>query len=369
MATIRDVAREAGVSIATVSRVFNQTALVSEVTALHVRGIASRLDYWPNSAARSLITQRTNAIGVLLPDLYGEFFSEVIRGIDLAARAEKYQVLVSSFHASAETIISTIRALRGRIDGLIAMVPDAEAHAAIQEFATRFPVVLLNPGASAPECGALSIANYDGAYAAVDHLARLGHKTIGMLRGPYGNLDADERARGYRDALHEHGLTWESALEVSGDFTESAGFRAAAEFVRMRPRPSAVFCANDYMAIGLLSALRDAEVRVPEDMAICGFDDIAIAHYLTPALTTVRVDACSLGERALRQLLPFARTRRPADGQREVLPASLVVRRSCGAPQADAGEARGAQARRRAPSSPAHHRDDRLAAGGDGAAT
>lgn len=367
MATIRDVAREAGVSIATVSRVFNQTALVSEGTATHVRSIAARLDYWPNSAARSLITHRTNAIGVLLPDLYGEFFSEVIRGIDLAARQEKYQVLVSSFHASAETIVSAIRALRGRIDGLIVMVPDADAHTAIQEFATRFPVVLLNPGANAPECGALSIANYDGAFAAVDHLAKLGHRSIGLLRGPIGNLDADERARGYRDALTANGLDRDEALEVNGDFTESSGFQAAADFARMRPRPSAVFCANDYMAIGLLSALRDAEVRVPEDMAICGFDDIAIAHYLTPALTTVRVDACSLGERALHQLLPFARTRRPADGQREVLPASLVVRRSCGAPVPGTGEARGARSRRRSPSSPSHHRDERLAAGSDGA--
>ncbi len=367
MATIRDVAREAGVSIATVSRVFNQASLVSEPTATHVRGIAARLDYWPNSAARSLITHRTHAIGVLLPDLYGEFFSEVIRGIDLAARTEKYQVLVSSFHASAETIVSAMRALRGRIDGLIVMVPDAEAHTAIQEFATRFPVVLLNPGATAPECGALSIANYDGSYAAVSHLASLGHQRIGLLRGPVGNLDADERARGYRDALKDAGLPWHESLEVAGDFTESAGFRAAAEFVHMRPRPSAVFCANDYMAIGLLSALRDAEVAVPQDMAIVGFDDIAIARYLTPALTTVRVDACSLGERALRQLLPFARSRRPADGQREQLPASLVVRQSCGAPQPSAGEPQGGRARRRGHAPAPHHREARLSTNGDGA--
>ncbi len=364
MATIRDVAREAGVSIATVSRVFNQTALVSEATAQHVRGIAARLDYWPNSAARSLITHRTHAIGVLLPDLYGEFFSEVIRGIDLAARGEKYQVLVSSFHDSTETIVSAIRALRGRIDGLIVMVPDAEAHTAIQEFATRFPVVLLHPGATAPECGSLSISNYDGAYGAVKHLASLGHRAIGMVRGPEGNLDADERARGYRDALRDAGLTWSPTLEVAGDFSESAGFRAANEFLAAASRPSAVFCANDYMAIGLMSALRDAEVRVPQDMAIVGFDDIAIARYLTPTLTTVRVNACLLGERALRQLLPFARSRRPADGQREQLATSLVVRESCGASAKDSTASR---ARRRAPASPGHHRDERLSPRGDGA--
>ncbi|MFN8588849.1 MAG: LacI family DNA-binding transcriptional regulator [Candidatus Eisenbacteria bacterium] len=365
MATIRDVAREAGVSIATVSRVFNQTALVSEATATHVRGIAARLDYWPNSAARSLITHRTHAIGVLLPDLYGEFFSEVIRGIDLAARAEKYQVLVSSFHDSTETIVSAIRALRGRIDGLVVMVPDAEAHMAIEEFASRFPVVLLNPGASAPECGSIAITNYDGAYAAVKHLAQLGHRRIGMVRGPQGNLDADERARGYRESLRDAGLEWNPALEVAGDFSESAGFRAAQDFLAASQRPSAVFCANDYMAIGLLSALRDEGVRVPQDMAIVGFDDIAIARYLTPTLTTVRVNACELGERALRQLLPFARARRPADGQREELETSLVVRQSCGAPSVSEGPA--VRARRRSPAGHAHHRDERLSSRGDSA--
>lgn len=338
MATIRDVAREAGVSIATVSRVFNQAALVGEGTAAHVREVAARMDYWPNSAARSLITNRTHAIGVLLPDLYGEFFSEVIRGIDLAARGEKYQVLVSSFHGSADLIVSAVRALRGRIDGLIVMVPNAETHAAIQEFAGRFPVVMLRPGGLAGGSGSLAIANYDGARAAVQHLVELGHRSIGMLRGPIGNLDSDERVRGYREALRDAGLEWSTQLEVCGDFSESAGFQSAADFARMQPRPSAVFCANDYMAIGLLSALREAGVDVPAEMAIVGFDDIAISQYLTPPLTTVRVDACVLGEKALKMLLPLARTRRAAEGEQEVLATQLVVRRSCGTSAAAASE-------------------------------
>lgn len=369
MATIRDVAREAGVSIATVSRVFNQTSLVSEDTASHVRGVAARMDYWPNSAARSLITHRTHAIGVLLPDLYGEFFSEVIRGIDLAARHEKYQVLVSSFHASADMIVSAIRALRGRIDGLIVMVPNAETHIAIQEFAGRFPVVMLRPGGLAGGSGSLSIANYDGAYAAVKHLIGMGHRDISMLRGPIGNLDADERARGYREALRDAGIEWSAAREVCGDFTESAGFHSAADFAVMQPRPSAVFCANDYMAVGLLSALRDAEISVPDDMAIVGFDDIAISKYLTPALTTVRVDACALGEKALQMLLPLARTRQPAEGGQEVLATHLVVRRSCGTAAEAVTDPPSARGRRRGMSSSVRHRDGRVVAGGDGATT
>jgi LacI family transcriptional regulator len=337
VATIRDVAREAGVSIATVSRVFNQAALVTESTAQHVRTVAARMDYWPNSAARSLITQRTHAIGVLLPDLYGEFFSEVIRGIDLASRRERYQVLVSSTRASADTIVTAVRALRGRIDGLIAMAPDAASTQAVRELATRFPVVLLDPGSMAPECSAISIANFDGAHALVRHLASLGHERIAMLAGPEGNLDAEERRRGYRHALAEANLAWQPALELPGDFSESAGFHAAAALLAMRPRPSAIFAANDYMAIGLLAALREADVRVPQDVAIAGFDDIAIAQYLSPPLTTVRVDACGLGERALQMLVPFARERRPAEPQRETLATTLVVRASCGAAAAATG--------------------------------
>jgi LacI family transcriptional regulator len=357
VATIRDVAREAGVSIATVSRVFNQTALVTEATAQQVRAVAARMDYWPNSAARSLITHRTHAIGVLLPDLYGEFFSEVIRGIDLVARREKYQVLVSSSRASAETIISAVRALRGRIDGLIVMAPDADANDAIRDFAARFPVMLLNPAAAASEVGSISIANHEGAAAAVGHLASLGHRRIAMLTGPTGNLDAEERRAGYRQALADAGLPHAPELELAGDFSESSGFQAAAELVRMRPRPTAVFAANDYMAIGLLSALRDADVRVPQDLAIVGFDDIAIAQYLSPMLTTVRVDACELGERAMQRLLPFARARRPAEAHRETLSTTLVVRHSCGAQASSIGSAHGARHRPRA----TRHQEDRAA--------
>ena len=331
MATIRDVAREAGVSIATVSRVFNQASLVRQDTCEHVRGVASRLDYWPNSAARSLITNRTSAIGVLLPDLYGEFFSEVIRGIDLAARREKYQVLVSSSHASTETLVAAVRALRGRIDGLLVMAPDADATEAIQDFSTRFPVVLLNPGPISLHCSSLSVANFDGAYAAVRHLAGLGHRRIAIVRGPAGNADAEERRRGWRQALLDSGLEASPVLELDGDFSESAGFAATERMLALLPRPTAVFAANDYMAAGVLAAAREAGVGVPGDLAVCGFDDIAIARYLTPALTTVDVDACELGERAIQKLLPFARARRPAEASHETLPTRIVGRASCGA--------------------------------------
>jgi LacI family transcriptional regulator len=354
------------VSIATVSRVFNQASLVRQETSEHVRGVAARLDYWPNSAARSLITQRANAIGLLLPDLHGEFFSEVIRGIDLVARREKFQLLVSSSHASPEALVAAVRALRGRIDGLLVMSPDADATEALREFATRFPVVLLNPGPTSLATASLSVANRDGAYAAVRHLGALGHSRIAIVRGPDGNADADARLRGWREAMRDLRLEPSADLELPGDFSEVSGFAAAGRLLAMRPRPTAVFATNDYMAVGLLAAVRDAGVSVPRDLAVCGFDDIAIARYLTPALTTVDVDACELGQRAMLRLLPFARARRPAEVQHETLATRVVVRASCGAGATESIDVQARSRRGRAPASPVVPEDGRAAAGGDG---
>ena len=339
MATIRDVAREAGVSIATVSRVFNDSSLVSEDTTRIVRKAATLLDYWPNAAARSLITNRTHALGVLLPEIHGEFFSEVIRGIDLAARGHGFQLLVSSSHADSGALAEAMRSLSGRIDGVIVMAPDVDAPGAIRGFSSRCPVVLLNPGQDVEECDTVSIANYEGAHEMVMHLAGLGHRRIAIVRGPARNLDAERRLQGYRAALRDSGIPPSAELEFHGDFTESSGEAAAAEFVRLVPHPTAVFVANDHMAIGLMSGLRDAGVSVPGDVAVTGFDDIAVARYATPPLTTVRVNTSLLGERAVELLLRARRSTNSTLRQHEVLPTSLAIRRSCGAnaqPLADA---------------------------------
>ena len=330
MATIRDVARAANVSIATVSRVLNGSPRLSEDARRRVSRAAAELDYWPNGAARSLTTRRAHAFGVLLPDLYGEFFSEVIRGIDHAARGEKFQVLISSSHANADEVVSAARSMRGRVDGLIVMAPDERSAEALDRISRRFPVVVLNPGFGVEECSTVSVANFAGAYALVGHLLRLGHRTIAVIKGPPENVDAEERFRGYKQALGEAGVQPTSTLEIQGDFTELSGYRAAPELIRLDPRPSAVFAANDCMAVGLLSALSTAGIKVPHQMAVAGFDDIAIARYLTPPLTTVHVDAYELGARAVRLLVSAKQSSDPTLCSHEVVPTQLVVRRSCG---------------------------------------
>ncbi|MFN8177857.1 MAG: LacI family DNA-binding transcriptional regulator [bacterium] len=335
MATIHDVAQLADVSIATVSRVLNGNLRVSEQSRQRVMAAASQLDYWPNGTARSLTTRSTRVLGVLLPDLYGEFFSEVIRGIDQAARAETLQVLLSSSHANTEAVLAAARSMRGRIDGLIMMTPDVESAGAVELIQRRFPVVLLNPRSPVAGTDAVSIANFEGARAVTQHLLDLGHTAIATIRGPVGNVDSDERLRGYHQAFRDAGLETPRSLELPGDFTEVSGYRLAAELLQRKPRPTAVFAANDSMAIGLLSALGSLGVGVPGDLSVVGFDDIAIARYMNPPLTTVRVDAYGLGQQAVRLMTTRAQAPASVPSRHAVLPAPLVVRRSCGSPAAE----------------------------------
>ncbi|HKG91792.1 MAG TPA: LacI family DNA-binding transcriptional regulator [Gemmatimonadaceae bacterium] len=346
--TIRDVAREAGVSVATVSRVLNGSGPVHEDTRERIRAVARALRYVPDSAARSLITRRTETLGVVLPDLYGEFFSEVMRGLDQAARRRGYHVLVSSSHADRAEIEAAVGAMMGRVDGMVVMAPDVDAAALAANLPESLPVVLLNSGlggeddAGATNGGTaaasipfdvVDVDNYGGARGAVRHLIALGHSRVAIIKGSERNHDARERLRGYRDALAGAGLEAPPRWEIAGDFTEGAGHEAARRVVRMRPRPTALFAANDTMAIGALSALRESGARVPEDVAVVGFDDIPLARYMSPPLTSVHVDIARLGGRAVERLLEIV-----ADGtgenrsarRRETLPTTLVVRDSCG---------------------------------------
>ena len=330
MATIRDVARVSKVSIATVSRVFNGSALVRTDTRRKVLAVASRLGYWPNSIARSLITSRTHTLGVLMPDLFGEFFSEVVHGMDLAGRERGFHLLVSRSSSSTEELVEAIRTMRGRVDGLIVMAPDFDADPVLRLGAGVVPRVFMNPHAPPTDCDAVSIANCEGAASAVRHLIGLGHRSVALISGPEHNIDARQRREGWRAALCGAGIEPGADLEFRGDFAERSGYEAAAELLRRQARPTALFAANDYMAVGALGALHDAKVRVPEDLAVVGFDDIALARYLNPPLTTVRVDMEQLGRRAVEILLDRDAHPEHAGRRLEVLATSLVVRRSCG---------------------------------------
>lgn len=333
-ATIRDVAREADVSIATVSRVLNDSGPVKPATRERVLAAAARLRYSPSSAARSLITRQTKTLGVLLPDLYGEFFSELIRGIDRVAREAGYHILVSTSHNQRPEVEAALQAMRGRVDGLIVMAPDRDVDELAALLAKPLPTVLLNQRTvDGGPVNRINIDNEGGARALVEHLVEAGHRRIALIGGPAANLDAEARRRGYRAALEAAGLPVVPELEFHGDFTEAGGHEAAQALLRLEERPTAVFAANDAMAIGALHAFVEAGLTIPADISLAGFDDIPMARYLRPSLTSVRVPIQELGSRATARLLELLAGEADDEAWDVVLPTELVVRASSGAPR------------------------------------
>jgi LacI family transcriptional regulator len=338
--TIKEVARQAGVSIATVSRFLNGTGPVSEEASRRIREAAERLRYVPHGGARSLITNRTNTVGVILPDIHGDYFSELLRGIDRASRRTGYHVLVSGYHTDASEFDAVLRATRGRVDGLIVMSPELNARAFRASLPDLLPVVVLNSTTEGDDIDSLSFDNYGGAVSMVRHLAAVGHRLIAFITGPEGNHDAHERLRGYRDALRELGLPHSPQHELPGDFTETGGYRAGAQLLALAPRPDAVFAANDETAMGLTFALRDAGILVPRDISLAGFDDVPIARVMSPPLTSVRTSIVELGERAMQRVVEALANKSAHRRRVEVLPTELVVRESCRRGRATAQDGR-----------------------------
>jgi LacI family transcriptional regulator len=330
VASIKDVARRAGVSIASVSRVMNDHDNVREETRERVLAAVRSLRYVPHVGARSLITQQTSAIGVLLPDLYGEFFSEIIRGIDDGARQHGLQLLLSSVHGDSAEVAAAIRTMRGRVDGLLVMSPHVDAALLDRNIPSTLPLVLINSPPVDTSHPTISIDSYSGARAMVRHLVGLGHRRIAHITGAERNFDSDERLRGYRDEM-ARSLPEVEPVVLRGDFTERSGQHAGQRLAAQREWPDAVFAANDVMAIGCLAAFRAAGVRVPDDIALAGFDDIPLAALVNPALTTARVRIAELGKSALDQLLLSIQNPKRTRPAAQAFVPELVVRESCGA--------------------------------------
>lgn len=323
--TIKDVAKQANVSVATVSRALNGHENVADVVRKRVIDVANELRYSPHHAARSLSSRRTHTIGVALPDLHGEFFSELMRGIDQVARERGLHLLVSSYHGHPEEQGAALRAMRGRVDGLLVMSPYvANTDFLTQNLTPTLPAVLINTYLPGGDHASLSIDNYGGARTMMRHLVDTGHRRIAFIAGPESNFDAHERLRGYADALAEalpDAQTW----VVQGDFDEASGHRAGRELLGADVRPDAVFAANDMMALGCLFAFNQVGLQLPRDIALVGFDDIPLARYVHPALTTMRVNIAELGGRALRALLDLPLSPEP---MQKVLTPELIVRSS-----------------------------------------
>ncbi|WP_375082387.1 LacI family DNA-binding transcriptional regulator [Microbacterium sp. CR_7] len=311
MPSIRDVARLAGVSHQTVSRVLNDHPSIRPETKAKVLDAISVLDYRPNLAARALVTSKSNMLGILSATV-GEFGpTSSIVGIEDAAREEGYSVSTLNLSAtSPEAIGSALRQLaREQVDGIVVLAPQVRVFHVLRAMASDTPFVSLQT-ASGSDGVSLSADQVAGARTATEHLIALGHSDIIHLAGPQDWIEAESRMRGYLEALREADLP--TFPPIRGDWTADFGYFAGQELARRRDF-TAVFVANDQMAIGLMHGFRDAGIRVPEDVSVVGFDDIPVSAHVAPTLTTVHQDFPELGRRAVRLLLAQIRGEDPPE--------------------------------------------------------
>ncbi|MEJ2635410.1 MAG: LacI family DNA-binding transcriptional regulator [Calditrichia bacterium] len=331
---IIEIAKRAGVSIATVSRALNNNGPVREETRQKILQISRDLNYKPNPIARGLSRKRTDTIGVILPELVDEFFMDIIRGIDEEAyRANKY-VLVSSSHSQRDVIETFLEFMvSGRVDGVILMIPHLHEEAAELIRKSKHPLVMLNVGRENKDVVSFNIDNYQGAYAITRHLIEHQNERIAMIKGYPGNCDAEGRLMGYRDALDHSGIALDEDLVVQGDFTVRSGYDGFRQLMSRNKKPDAIFAANDMMALGIYEAARISGIRIPDDISVAGFDDIFLSRLLLPRLTTVHAPIQELGIRAIQYLFKIIDGEvDPKTPHREELSTSLIIGGSCGCP-------------------------------------
>ena len=322
-ATLKDVAREAEVSIASASRAINGLDNVADDMRARVLEVASRLRYVPHSGARSLARAQTNTIGLLLPDIHGEFFSEIIRGVDAAARKHGLHLLVSGSHGDMSEAVAALSAMSGRVDGLLVMSPFVDSRDLIAALPMNLPLVTISSRIDQISHGSIAIDNFMGALIGARHLVAQGCRSVAHIGGPANNYEAVERLRGYEAAISEAGIT--TRLIELGDFSEDSGYQAMKSLMAADALLEAVFVANDMMAVGALLAAREAGLKVPEDVAIVGFDDIPIARFTHPPLTTIRAGVHETGRLGLELLRKAILGEAPSS---LVISPELVVRES-----------------------------------------
>jgi LacI family transcriptional regulator len=328
--TIYTVAEKAGVSIATVSRVLNGTARVNEQTRAKVHQAMDALGYQPNASARGLAANTTETIALVFPKLSGPFFSELIRGAEIAASDSDYHLLI--YGASGDRLGAknqTLGMLTTKVDGLI-LASSGVSRCYLQELQRQnLPVVALGEDPSDISADTIQPDNIGGAEKIVTHLIEHGYRRIAMINGPATRAHASDREIGYRNALRAHSLPCFSELVIAGAFDEDSGYTAMQQLLQQDPVPDAVFAASDQMAIGAMAAIHESGLRVPEDIALVGFDDIETARYMQPPLTTIHQDMLGQGQLAVRMLL--ARINGvESDVETIILPTTLIIRRSCG---------------------------------------
>ena len=329
-ATIHDVARLAGVSVATVSRYINHTAPVSAEVAARLEQVMAQIQYSPLATARSLATHKTNTVGLLLNVITGDFFAPLLSGIEAATRESGYELLISSTRHPDRRRGAPAPLGPHNTDGLLVFADSLDAEGLEHFYSKKFPMVLIHrspPAHLSIPC--VTVENKAASCHIVEHLILVHNRQrIVFLRGSQGQEDSDWREQGYRRALSNHNLLYDPALVLPGGFDRYIAHLAIQTLLSAGIGFDAVFAGDDEAAVGVMAALHEAGKAIPAEVAVVGFDDQRMSPYLAPPLTTVRAPTEEVGKVAVEQLVSLIRT-----GQAEplsLLPTEIVIRQSCG---------------------------------------
>lgn len=329
--TIKQVARAARVSIKTVSRVVNGAAYVSGVTRRRVLRAIERLDYRPNALARGLVTRRSRSIGLVIADIVNPFFPPLVRAVEDTAAARGYNVILCDTDEDANRERAAISVLlEKQVDGLIICASRTPSGYLKGLADNEVPLVLVNRVLAHPRATAVVVDGVEGGRRATTHLLDLGHRRIAYLAGPTASFSHRSRLRGYRETLSARGVPFDPDLVVGGVASMAAGREAMGVLLNLERPPTAVFAFDDLMAIGAMEELRRLGRRIPDDIAIVGFDDIDLAAFVDPPLTTVAQPKGEMGRLAANRLLNMVETSSPPRPRVVSLVPELVIRRSCG---------------------------------------
>ncbi len=331
--TIVDVAKEAGVSYSTVSRVFSGFEFVNEDTRRKVVEAANHLGYVVNLQARSLAGGRSNIVGLLVPGIDNGYISEIVKGIDQELANSQYDLMLYTTHRYAGKEAYYVKMIaNGLVDGLLLIVPLVTENY-LQALPTQdFPYVLVDQADSERPSTTVDVTNWQGAYEATSYLIGLGHKRIGFITGIPQLSSSTERLDGYRAALEHHRIPVNPDLIIEGNYETKGGYLSMLRLLNLPIRPTAVFAANDLSAFGALEAIRERGLEIPRDVSVIGFDDIPEASIVYPKLTTIRQPLIQIGQVAVRLLLEKLDDPEK-EARRVTLATELVIRDSCAPPR------------------------------------
>jgi LacI family transcriptional regulator len=331
MATIREVARRAAVAPITVSRVINDSGNVNEATRARVRQAIEELHYVPNSLARSLRSRQSHTIALIVSDITNPFWTTVARGVEDTAAENDYRTILCNTDENPAKEANYLNLLvERRVDGVI-IAPttrDKKQLAVLKQL--QVPCVLIDRRVEGFKVDSVYGDSRTGARLLIDHLIDLGHRRIALINGPDTISSAQDRAAGYRESLEAHQITVEESLILCGDFKQASGYRLVKQALACDPRPTAIFAANNFIAVGAWQALHEAGLRVPEDVALVCIDDVPFLSAIDPFLTVAAQPAYEMGEAAARLLVERLTIHRTGKAREVVLPPQLIIRRSCG---------------------------------------